>query len=124
MCLTAPPPQQMHLRFTALLTLTEYSAAALIAMVAPAMRVKATSKAVAGPPPTAVDSSSSGTRKATAPNAKEVTDNKPYAAACCSLPKVNAGELLVVVCSAVGMAGVGTSGGLSVFVWSCAAAHL
>jgi len=53
-----------------------YSVAALMAIVAPAMRVKATSRVDASPP-TATDSSSSGTSTATAPNAREVADRTP-----------------------------------------------
>jgi hypothetical protein len=53
-------------------------------MVAPAMRVKATSRAVASPP-TATDSRRFGAANALSPNAREVADRTPKAAACWSL---------------------------------------
>jgi hypothetical protein len=71
---------------TSPLTLIEYSAAALMAMVAPAMRVNAVSKVDASLP-TATDSRRSGTASAAAPKAREVPDSKPKADACCSLLK-------------------------------------
>lgn len=77
-------------------TRKEYSAAALMNIVAPAIRVKATSKAVASPP-IATDSSNSGAANALTPNAREVADRKPKAAACWSLLKRKPAVLLLLL---------------------------